>query len=221
MRANPDREYKWILNYQDHFTKWVVLRPLKKKCAIEVLNTLINIFYTLGAPNILQSDDGREFDSKLLLNSLDKLWPSSKIIHGKPRYPLSQGSVERANKRVENILTSLLEKEKNTHWAGELNKVAYMKNTSFHSACQSTPYKMLYGRDPPRGLRDYEIPEVFHDTIHTVEELKLVKPELEFESETIGSLQMTHTLGSISFKRMLLHHLFLDLHIIILHHSLI
>ena len=55
---------------------------------------------------------------------------------------------------------------------------------------------MLYGRDPPRGLRDYEIPEVLHYTIHTVEELKLVKPELEFESETIGSLQMTQTLGS-------------------------
>ena len=55
---------------------------------------------------------------------------------------------------------------------------------------------MLYGRDPPRGLRDYEFPEVLHDAIHTVEELKLVKPELEFEYETIGSLQMTQTLGS-------------------------
>ena len=66
MRANADGEYKWILNYQDHFTKWVVLRPLKKKCAIEVSNTLINIFYTLGAPNILQSDNGREFDKQVI-----------------------------------------------------------------------------------------------------------------------------------------------------------
>ena len=63
MRANPDGEYKWILNYQEHFTKWVVLRPLKKKCALEVSNTLITIFYTLGTPNILQSDNGKEFDN--------------------------------------------------------------------------------------------------------------------------------------------------------------
>ena len=51
MRTNPDGEYNWILNYQDHFTKWLVLRPLKKRCAEEVSNVLTSIFYMLGAPN--------------------------------------------------------------------------------------------------------------------------------------------------------------------------
>ena len=96
----------------------------------------MHIFYTLGAPNILQSDNGKEFDNKLLLSSLNKLWPCSKIIHGKPRYPQSQGSVESANKRTESILTSVLVKEQKTQWAEELDKVAYMKNTSLHSACK-------------------------------------------------------------------------------------
>ena len=75
MRTIPDYDYKWILNYQDNFTKWVVLKALYKKCAKEVANILVTIFYTLGAPNILQSDNGKEFDNALLLETLNTLWP--------------------------------------------------------------------------------------------------------------------------------------------------
>ena len=78
---------------------------------------------------------------------LNVLWPSTKIIHGKPRKPQSQGHVENANNRVENILQSLLEKECHSHWAKLLDKVAYMKNTSLHTLLNSSPYKVLYGRD--------------------------------------------------------------------------
>ena len=107
-----------------------MLRPLKRKCAVEVASTLVSVFYTLGAPCILQSDNGKEFDNNLLLVTLNQLWPSTKIIHGKPRHPQSQGSVESANKRVENILTSLLDKFQHSNWVSELEKVAYMKNTT-------------------------------------------------------------------------------------------
>ena len=121
MRSNPDGEYNWILNYQDHFTKWIVLCPLKRKCAVEVASTLVSVFYTLDSPCILQSDNGKEFDNNLLLVTLNQLWPSTKIIHGKPRHPQSQGSVESANKRVENILTSLLDKFQHSNWVSELD----------------------------------------------------------------------------------------------------
>ena len=78
MLTVPDIGFKWILNYQDHFTKWVVLKPLKQKCAEEVASNLVTIFYLLGAPNILQSDNGKEFDNRLLLETLNALWPSTK-----------------------------------------------------------------------------------------------------------------------------------------------
>ena len=50
-----------ILNYQDHdhLTKWLVLLPLERKCALEVYNALTSIFYILGVPNILQCDKGK------------------------------------------------------------------------------------------------------------------------------------------------------------------
>ena len=53
--------FKWLLVYQDHFTKFVRIRALKTKTATEVADVLLNIFWDMGAPFILQYDNGREF----------------------------------------------------------------------------------------------------------------------------------------------------------------
>ena len=45
--------------YQDHLTKFVVLRPIKSKTAMEVSPTLLDIFCLLGPPNILQRNGGK------------------------------------------------------------------------------------------------------------------------------------------------------------------
>ena len=153
-------------------------------CALEVANTLTSVFYTLGAPCILQSDNGREFDNSLLLDTLNRLWPSAKIIHGKPRHPQSQGSVESANKRVDNILTSLLDNFQHSNWVSELEKVAYMKNTTVHSVCKHSPYRILYNRDPPKGLRDFNLPEELHHSIDSVEDFNALNPE--FDDDPVG-----------------------------------
>ena len=206
MGSIPDNDYRWILNYQDHFTKWVVLKPLFRKCAIEVANILVTIFYTLGAPNILQCDNGKEFDNKLLLQTLNKLWPSTKIIHGKPRKPQSQGSVENANCRVENILQSVLEKEGHSHWAKELDKVAYMKNTTLHTVLNNTPYKVLYGRDPPRGLRDFDIPSSLHCSINTVEDISKLFPKSQTLSDNEDDIQLIEKVNSACISNTTLTH---------------
>ena len=64
----PDGEYKWILNAQDHMTKFSHLRPLKFKSASCVAWALYKIFCRCGAPVILQSDNGKVYDYILFLN---------------------------------------------------------------------------------------------------------------------------------------------------------
>lgn len=54
----PDVEYKWLLVYQDHFSKFIQLRPLKAKSSVEVAQSLVDIFSIFGVPMILQSDNG-------------------------------------------------------------------------------------------------------------------------------------------------------------------
>ena len=53
--------YRWLLVYQDHFTKFIRLRSLKHKSAEEVSEVLEDFFCELGPPHILQSDNGGEF----------------------------------------------------------------------------------------------------------------------------------------------------------------
>ncbi|CAG5046687.1 unnamed protein product [Parnassius apollo] len=67
-QSQPDVDNKFIMVYQDHLTKFVVLKPLKTKRAEEVAHTLLDIFTLLGAPAILQSDNGRDFSNRIIEN---------------------------------------------------------------------------------------------------------------------------------------------------------
>ena len=93
------------MNYQDHLTKFTILRPPKSKTAEEVAYQLMDIFCMFGAPFILQSDNGREFANKIIQKLAD-MWPGRKFMYGKPRYSESQGSVERSNQDVRDIFVA-------------------------------------------------------------------------------------------------------------------
>ena len=82
----PDGDFKWIMHYQDHLAKFIILCPLKSKRAAEVAYQLTDIFLLLGAPHILQSDNGREFTANII-TELKLL--SLKLVHGRPRHPQS------------------------------------------------------------------------------------------------------------------------------------
>lgn len=56
MQAQPDSNYKFILVYQDYFTKFVNLRLLTYKRGEKVVCVLLVVFTIFGAPAILQSD---------------------------------------------------------------------------------------------------------------------------------------------------------------------
>ena len=92
MESSPDRNFINILNYQDHFTKFLFLKPLKSRKAAETAYNVIDILTVMGAPTILQSDNGREFTAAVV-NELKEMWPQLTIVHGKARHPQSQGSV--------------------------------------------------------------------------------------------------------------------------------
>ena len=87
-------QHKWIMVYQYHLTKYCVLRPLTSTRAAEVAFQLMDIFLLLGAPQILQSDNDSEFTASVI-TEIEVMWPDLLMVHGKPRNPQSQGSVER------------------------------------------------------------------------------------------------------------------------------
>ena len=120
MQSMAHMNYKWIMVYQDHLTKFGVLRYLTSKCAAEVAYQLMDVFLLFGAPTILKSDNGSEFTANII-TELKQRWPDMKLVHGKPRHPHNQGSVERANGDTNDMLVAWLSDNNSKDWTTGIN----------------------------------------------------------------------------------------------------
>lgn len=184
-QTQPDGNYKFIMVYQDHLTKFVLLRALTSKRAEEVAHHLNDIFLTIGAPCILQSDNGREFVNNVI-SELASLWSELKIVHGKPRHSQSQGSVERANQDIENMLSSWLKDNASTKWSEGLRYVQFMKNRAYHSGIKQSPYKALFGIEPRVGLSTTSLPQEIINNIQDEDDLRKVLEDCDSDLNEDG-----------------------------------
>jgi transposase InsO family protein len=173
MQSNPDRDMKFILVYQDHLTKFVLLRSVHSKRADEVAFHILDKFATFGATNILHSNNGREFCNQII-KRLCKMWNDIKIVQGKPRHSESQGSVERANQDIENVLATWMETNNKTKWSEGLQFVRAMKNRAYHEGIKCAPYEALFGVSVKLGIASSFVPRNLISNITTEEELKKV-----------------------------------------------
>lgn len=76
---------------------------------------LLDIFTMIGAPAILQSDNGREFSGAAgrksvqlsdeflaeVITEIKHIWPECHMVHGRPRHSQSRGGIERLNPTCE------------------------------------------------------------------------------------------------------------------------
>ncbi|GBM04962.1 hypothetical protein AVEN_126107-1 [Araneus ventricosus] len=82
-----------------------------------------------------------------------------KIVHGKPRHSQSQGSVERANQDIENMLGTWMKDHISDQRSQVLRFVRFMRNTDYHSGIKRTPYEALFGCKPIVGLPTSSLPQ--------------------------------------------------------------
>jgi transposase InsO family protein len=162
MQSNPDHDMKFILVYQHHLTKFVLLRSLQSKRADEVAYHLLDTFTTFGASNIHHSDNGREFCNQII-KSLCEMWNDIKIVHGKPRHSESHGSIERANQDVENMLTTWMESK----WSEGLRFVQTMKTRAYYEGIKCSPYEAMFGVPTKLGIANSVLPRNLTITMTT------------------------------------------------------
>lgn len=79
MSANPDREFKYIMHAKDHTSKFSYATPLTSKRCKEVADTVRQMFFLYGVPQILQHDRGGEFVGKEMKEMLEKDFPACKV----------------------------------------------------------------------------------------------------------------------------------------------
>jgi hypothetical protein len=178
MQSNSDGKFKFILYYQDHLTKFIILRPLKAKQAREVVNVLLDIFTILGTPSMLDSDSGIEFTNQVV-NELNKLWPDLKIVSGKHHPGQSQGFLEQASHDVKNMIDAWTQTNQSCHWAEGLRFMQMVRNQTFDVSLQQSPYEAMFGYKAKFGLYSSNLPRETVAALQTEEELEIAEKQLE------------------------------------------
>jgi len=140
--------YAWLLTCVCIYSKFLVAVPMKNKAAATVANHLIkDVFKIPGPPQILQSDNGKEFVAEVIKSICTSL--NIKMIHGRPRHPQSQGQIERLNQTVGRGFTKLLWDSDNQlqrkDWINIIDAFVMTYNSTVHRAHSRTPHQALFG----------------------------------------------------------------------------
>jgi hypothetical protein len=148
MRPEPDRQYKWILHVQDHFSKYSWLYPLESKQAEEVADAIALFIGAFGAPKILQCDSEREFKSILLV--LLRAY-GIKVINGRPRIPHTLVQANHTMKIKISAWKADMQLAGGDHssWARSLPGVSLNMNCQPHGSLGGkVPYELMFNRAP-------------------------------------------------------------------------
>ena len=90
-------------------------------------------------------------------------------MHGKPRHSQSQGSVERANRDMEDMLMTWLQSNSTTHWGDDIQFIQVMKNSAYHEGIKCSPYEAMFGQPMKVGLKTSNLADDAIDDIFTEE----------------------------------------------------
>ena len=86
----------------DYGSRWLDFKELKTTTSSEVIKALCEIFATHGAPKVIISDNGPQYASSEFAQ-FAKEWGFTHVTSS-PRYPISNGEVERAVRTAKSIL---------------------------------------------------------------------------------------------------------------------
>uniref|UniRef100_A0A8C0JS55 SCAN domain containing 3 n=1 Tax=Canis lupus dingo TaxID=286419 RepID=A0A8C0JS55_CANLU len=179
MQSSPDGEYKFIMHYQDLHTKLSFLRSLKSKRPKEIAHALLDIFTIIGAPSVLQSNNGREFSSQIV-GELSNIWPELKIVHGKPQPCQSQSAMNQTNEDIQNRIISWMQTNNSSHWAEFLWFIQMTQNQPYHRGMQQIPLEGTFNSEAKLGLCHSQLTEELIASLNPERELEQVDRELEY-----------------------------------------
>ena len=111
----------------------------------------MDIFPLFGVPSTLLSDKGTEFTAHVISESKD-FWPALVVVRGKSRHPQSQGSVERSNSDIKDMLAARLADNDKQNWVTGTTFVQFQRNYAIHSGIKRSPYPALFSDEIRVGL---------------------------------------------------------------------
>lgn len=136
-----------VLVVTDHFTRLAHAFPCQDQTAKRVARKLWDNFFCIyGFPQRLHSDQGANFESELIaellvLSGVDKS-------HTSPYHPMGNGSTERFNRTLGNMLRSLPPRSKQK-WPQMVQTMTFVYNCTVHETTGFAPFYLMFPRLNP------------------------------------------------------------------------
>ncbi|KAL0200588.1 hypothetical protein M9458_003775, partial [Cirrhinus mrigala] len=135
-----------VLIVTDHFSRYAQAYPTRDQKAGTVARVLWrNFFCRFGFPAKLHADQGRNFESAIV-KELCKCTGIAKT-HTTPYHPQGNGTTERFNRTLMNMLGTL-EPHLKPRWHEHVDAMTHAYNCSRHDSTGYSPYYLMFGRHP-------------------------------------------------------------------------
>ena len=134
----------YALTIIDHLTRFAVLVALPDKKEQTIAKALVEwVFGIFGPPETLPSDQGPEFENKVVKQLQDVF--GYKTTKTTPYRPQGNTVLERMHSTLHAML-SMYSNIAQNNWVGVLPFIQLAHNTSFSSTMHETPFFLMFGR---------------------------------------------------------------------------
>jgi transposase InsO family protein len=145
--AEENKDYRYVLNIVDLFSKKLMSIPLLDKSGASVAESLDSLLRQSGSakPAILQSDNGSEFKN----TDVDAVLKRYKVhqVFSKPYTPTTQSQVERVNGTLKKLIHRGFIAHNNYEWYQYLQDYVSNYNNSIHSVTGTAPTTLSTTKD--------------------------------------------------------------------------
>ena len=185
-----ERGNKFIIVLVDYFTRWIEASPLRNIEAKDVITFLKDVFSRHGLPEVIISDNGRQFIADITKLMVDLYGSWIRFIA--PRHPEANGLVENRNKEIEKVLRHLCDVQKD--WDLYMPATLWALRTTKNSVTGFSSFELLYGRKDLWPL-SVVLPDLQKNEEESEEEYNLRRflRHQKWVQEAIENIQYTHS----------------------------
>ncbi|XP_055603742.1 uncharacterized protein LOC129751973 [Uranotaenia lowii] len=141
-----------LLVATDVFSKFILVQPFREAKASSLTEFVKNmIFLLFGVPEVILTDNGTQFTSKLFKSLLEEYGVNHWLT---PAYHPQVNNTERVNRVITTAIRATINQHKN--WADDLQTIACAIRSAVHDSTKHSPYFVVFGRERISDGKEYQ-----------------------------------------------------------------
>jgi len=145
--STKNKNYSYIANIVDVFSRKLWLEPMKTKSSITTKNALNRIIERADVkPKYLISDNGGEFEKHFKTYCKEN---DIKQRFNRAYSPQANGIVEAKNKQVRKLIKNVFIQHRNNVWINDIKTIENILNNTYTSAIKNIPNKIWTNTNQP------------------------------------------------------------------------